>query len=307
MRFAVTPPTIPYSTDQVTSIVDLTVTMTNDDSKPVACGRVTFTFPYGTGAGNGDQPITADPSTITTAPGDATPWAISSDGTGKAYALTLPPVTGLAAGESASFVFGAVVVNTSPGPGNIDVAAVVDGSTVNGTVTVDKNRVAQPGDGAPAIVNFTVTPERIAQGGTATIAWEVTGATTCVLEPGPTPLSPPDKGSLPVQVWDSTLFSLVALSTRGQAGAKAPVTVMSVAIDDFSATPRGSVLPDTEVTLSWTTAYAATCSIDQGVGPVTPTDAGSVVVRPKQTTVYTLTASGLHQQSGSVTVVVAGP
>jgi hypothetical protein len=306
MRFAVTPPTIPYSTDQVTSIVDLTVTLTNDDTKPVACGQVTFTFPYGDGGGNGDQPITADPSTITTAPGDATPWAVSSDGTGKAYALTLPPVTGLAAGETASFVFGAVIVNATPGPGNIDVAAVVDGTTVNGTVTVDKDRAAQPGDGVPAFVTFTVTPERIAQGTEATITWEVTGATTCVLEPGPTTLVPPDQGTLPVTVWDSTVYRIVALSSRGTARDKAPVTVMPVVIDDFSALHKGQVLPGTEVTLSWATAFAAACSIDQGVGPVRPLDRGTVTVKPMQTTVYTLTASGLNPRSRSVTVAVTG-
>jgi hypothetical protein len=272
--------------------------MTNDGTKPVACGTVILTIPHG----DPTTSLTDDPSSITTAAGDSTPWAVSSDGSGTVYAVTLPPATGLAAGEAASFTLGAVIVNKSPGGGRIDVAANVDGVPVHDHVLVQKDHAAQPGEGAPVIDSFTVDPERIAKGGQATVSWQVQGATTCVLEPGPVPLTPADHGSLPVTVHDSTIYRLVALSSGGTDTTTATATVMPVSIDSFVASPPGPVTAGVEVTLSWRTAYADTRSIDQGVGPVDAS--GSVKVTPTQTTVYTLTASGLDQRSAAVTVTV---
>jgi hypothetical protein len=299
LRFTVEPITVPYSTEQAMSVVELAVTMTNDGTAPVTCGEAVFTF----AKGDPTTTLSDDPSTITTAPGDATPWAISSDRTGVAHALTLPPASGLAPGGAASFIFGAIVVNRSPGHGGIDIAVTVDGVPVHGEVVVQKDRPAKPGEGTPIIAEFAVEPERIALGGTATVSWQVVGSTTCILEPGPVPLPSPDQGELPVSVWDSTIYNLVALSASGTARATASVAVMPVSIDAFTASPRVPITPGVEVTLEWQTRYARTCSIDQGVGPVDTS--GSIKVKPMQTTVYTLTASGLDQRAASVTVTVS--
>ena len=49
--------------------------------------------------------------------------------------------------------------------------------------------------------------------------------------------------------------------------------------------------PGQPVTISWSAGNAASVHIDQGVGIVSPTSAGSVVVHPTQTTTYTCTAT----------------
>ena len=74
-----------------------------------------------------------------------------------------------------------------------------------------------------------------------------------------------------------------------------------VAVDSFTAAPA-TVTPGEPVLLSWETAFAAACSIDQGIGPV-PTS-GSMVVQPQLSTTYTLTAEGRDPVTRAVTVEV---
>lgn len=45
-------------------------------------------------------------------------------------------------------------------------------------------------------------------------------------------------------------------------------------------------------TLSWTTNFGSSASLDHGIGTVTPTAGGSIPVSPSTTTTYTLTAAG---------------
>ena len=55
--------------------------------------------------------------------------------------------------------------------------------------------------------------------------------------------------------------------------------------------------------LTWTSSYADSVSIDNGIGPVVPN--GSVTVSPEETTTYTITASGANgTATDSVTVAV---
>lgn len=64
------------------------------------------------------------------------------------------------------------------------------------------------------------------------------------------------------------------------------------------------------VTLSWTSQFATSLSIDNGVGNVSPLNQGSVVVHPELTTTYTLTAvnpSGSATSSVDITVVRTFP
>lgn len=299
MHFTIEPTAVPFSTDETASFVDFALTMTNEKPVPVSCGSVILTFPHG----DPTATLTDDPSTITTAPGDATPWAISTDGSGIVQALPLPPATGLAPGESATFTLGSVLINTSPGSGRIDITAMIEGAPFDGRVEVKKDRPAKPGEGQPIIRRFAVTPEFVGLGGKAVVSWEVVGATTSVLEPGPVPLPTPADGQLPVQVWDTTIYRLIALGQGGTARARSVCTVMPVEINEFVASPLGPVIPGVAVTLRWSTRYTDTCSIDQGVGPVP--GSGSVVVAPSQTTVYTFTAAGLQGRNKSVTVTVS--
>ncbi|MDQ6802891.1 MAG: hypothetical protein M3041_18970 [Acidobacteriota bacterium] len=78
-------------------------------------------------------------------------------------------------------------------------------------------------------------------------------------------------------------------------------------ISSFVATP-GTIATGDSSTLSWTTLNATSVSIDNGVG--SQNASGSVIVAPKQTTVYTLTATGPNgtvRATATVTVAGAGP
>ena len=62
---------------------------------------------------------------------------------------------------------------------------------------------------------------------------------------------------------------------------------MSLSCDATPAMPKSGQA----VTISWSASNAASVRIDQGIGNVTPSTAGSITVRPTQTTTYTCTAT----------------
>ncbi len=76
-----------------------------------------------------------------------------------------------------------------------------------------------------------------------------------------------------------------------------PPVVPTAAITASPAT----VAPGKSTTLSWTTAYASTVSIDNGIGVVAPS--GSLAVSPSSTTEYTLTATSVNGTATSVATV----
>lgn len=60
-------------------------------------------------------------------------------------------------------------------------------------------------------------------------------------------------------------------------------------------------------TLTWTTNHATSASIDQGVGAVTPTAGGSIIVSPTVNTTYTITAAGPNGPATAQASVVVHP
>jgi hypothetical protein len=83
-------------------------------------------------------------------------------------------------------------------------------------------------------------------------------------------------------------------------GINLPITTQSAAINSFGASPP-TITSGGSSTLSWTVVGASTVNIDQGIGNVAL--AGSRVVMPGSTTVYTLTASNSAGVSGGTTPV----
>lgn len=296
LQYAVSPDKIPYSVPNgATSVVALTVTVTNGTGAAVSCRSLAFTI--SSGAGGVD--LTLDPTRVCATVGVSSPWAAWPVTSGQWMAAPLPPAAGLADGEAAAFTLGPVVVNDVAGTTTIAVDEYTDAHRAT-TVDVTKNTQAS-GQAVPAIASFTAVPDRVALGGTTTISWKVTGATACVLDPGPIKLPSPTNGSLPLTVTEDTIYTLTAVGTGGNATATATVAVLPVAIGSFTAAPS-RVSPGGAVTLTWATSYALACSIDQGVGPVETS--GTVVVNPQQSTTYTLTTQGLQPLTRSVPVVV---
>lgn len=295
-RYAIDPSSIDYSVgpDRL-SVVDLTLTATNETSADVTCSSIALTLSVGAGQGA----LTEDARTVAASPGDATPWAVGG-GDGTWTAVPLPPVTVVPAGASVQFVLADVIVNDAQGPSDIGIVEVTD-ATRSGQVTVKKS-APTPAGTTPTIPAFTATPAIVALGEVSTLSWQVTDAQRLVLGPGAVDL-PPVSGSLPVAVDATTTYTLDAIAAGGRASAVTTVTVGSVAIESFTATPDTPVTAGAPVTLQWSTRSAARCSIDQGVG-IVPVS-GSAVVTPQRTTVYTLTALGLNPRETSVTVTVS--
>jgi hypothetical protein len=299
LKCSVTPETVPFSAGDKRSIVSLTITAVNDAPEPAECPRLRIVIP--------SDPIdkagalTTDPTTFTVDVGDATPWAIFTSGNGTCYAAPLPPATGLPAGGKAEFIVAEIVVNSMPGPVDISVFQAADEVPI--IVRVTKDRPATAEGAPPRITRFEATPDQVALGAEATIGWEVTGAQSCTLAPGPVTLPSPAAGLVTLPVLHTTDFTLTALGAGGAASATRTVIVQPAEITAFAAQPAGPVGSGQQVTLGWRTRFASSCSIDQGVGPV-PAE-GSAVVTVPATTVYTLVAAGLDQQERSITVEVS--
>jgi len=89
------------------------------------------------------------------------------------------------------------------------------------------------------------------------------------------------------------------------AGINLPITTQSAVINSFGASPP-TIAAGESSTLSWSVAGATTVNIDQGIGNVAL--AGSRIVMPGSTTVYTLTATNPAGTSVTATtqVIVSG-
>jgi len=103
----------------------------------------------------------------------------------------------------------------------------------------------------------------------------------------------------------SALVLLLLLTGCDLAGINLPITTQPPTISSFGASPA-SISPGGTSTLNWSVAGASTVSIDQGIGNVAL--AGSRLVTPVATTVYTLTAANASGVSTTATaqVVVTG-
>lgn len=147
--------------------------------------------------------------------------------------------------------------------------------------------------GVPVITSFSASPGSISPGGSSTLSWDVSGATTVSLDQGigSVPLS----GSRAVSPGATTTYTPTATNAAGSVTATAAVSVSGGAagvpvISYFTADPE-TVPPGGPSTLSWSVSNADTVTISSGtesllVGPV-----GTATASPATTTTYTLTAT----------------
>ncbi len=157
------------------------------------------------------------------------------------------------------------------------------GGTTTATVTVTVNQIA-PG------IQFSASPTAVSKGGTATLTWSTSNATSLTIDNGIGSVSPAS-GSVTTQaINQTTTFTATAQGAGGSTSATATVTVSPVAVT-LTVSPGTVTSSGQAVTLTWTSNDANSVSIDQGVGMVTPPQGGSVVVHPSGTTTYTATAT----------------
>jgi uncharacterized cupredoxin-like copper-binding protein len=141
--------------------------------------------------------------------------------------------------------------------------------------------------GAPK-VTFTANPTTVSSGGSTTLTWKVTGATTIKLGHD----SVAATGTREVtDITSSTTFTLTATNSAGVTEATAKVTIGASGkpvITTFGA-DNDFLESGESATLEWYVTNADSVSINQGIGTVGTY--GSETVSPDSTTTYTLTAT----------------
>ena len=155
---------------------------------------------------------------------------------------------------------------------------------------------------APTVI-FSVSPESIKAGGTATLTWMTTGATEVNIE-GIGAVAA--KGTRKVKPKETTTYTLTATGEGGSQTESVEVAIEAAAAPTviFNSSAE-SVEKGQTATLTWMTTGATEVSIE-GIGSVTLK--GTRKVKPTETTTYTLVAKGEGgTQIESVEIVVAAP
>jgi outer membrane protein OmpA-like peptidoglycan-associated protein len=155
---------------------------------------------------------------------------------------------------------------------------------------------------APTVI-FSVSPETVKAGGTATLTWMTTGATEVSIEGiGAVPA----KGTRKVKPKETTTYTLTATGEGGSQTESVEVAIEATAAPSvIFNTSAESVEKGQTATLTWMTTGATEVSIE-GIGTV-PLK-GTRKVKPTETTTYTIVAKGEGgTQIESVEIAVAAP
>jgi len=157
----------------------------------------------------------------------------------------------------------------------------------------------------PSFIRCGATPATITEGETATLVWETQNAERVTLSGvGPVPLS----GTYLVSPTTTTTYTLTATNVNGSLSCPVTIQVSRGAVPrilNFTANPL-EILAGDASSLIWQVENADQVEIS-GIGPV-DVRAGTIQVRPAQTTAYTLTARNrFGAVSATVTVNVVQP
>lgn len=172
---------------------------------------------------------------------------------------------------------------------------------VRSSVTITDSAAA-----TPVIMSFEASPADIMAGGSSTLSWSVSDATTVSIDQGIGNVAL--TGSMAVSPAITTTYILTATNTTGSATARAQVLVSGSpppgglpSISYFVPNPPMINAGDSS-TLSWSVSGATTIEINEGIGNVNPVD--SVSVSPGTTTSYTLTATNAFGWASATTQIV---
>ncbi|HEX75245.1 MAG TPA: hypothetical protein G4O12_01540 [Dehalococcoidia bacterium] len=181
----------------------------------------------------------------------------------------------------------------------------------NGTWSDEvRSRVAVSGEAvaAPVIISFNASPGSITSGGSSTLSWNVSDATTVSIDRGIGNVAL--TGNRAVSLSTTATYTLTATNEAGSVTATAQVIVSAApppppaglpVISSFTANP-GSITAGDASTLSWSVSDAAVVTIDHGVGAVAAV--GSTSVSPATTTSYTLTATNAAGWASATTQII---
>jgi hypothetical protein len=166
----------------------------------------------------------------------------------------------------------------------------------------------------PVISAFSADPGSIQPGGSSTLSWSVTGASSVTIDNGIGNVAVSGKRTVAPSV--NTIYTLTATSTAGSMNATTQVIVSGSptppatgtaglpVINSFGASPN-SISAGGTSTLSWNVSNAGSINITPGIGNVAAT--GSTSVSPSSSTAYAITASNSYGNASAGTqVIVSG-
>jgi hypothetical protein len=184
--------------------------------------------------------------------------------------------------------------------------AVNGTNRVTSSATVTVSATAPPPVAQPT-ASLAANPTSIQSGGSTTLTWTTTDATSVTMNGVSVALN----GSKSYSPTVTTTYTLVASNSAGSATATATVTVNATTPPPAPPMPKAllnanptSIQSGQSSTLSWSTSDATTVTLDGAA--VNPN--GSRVVTPTATTTYTLVATNATGSAQStVTVTVTAP
>ncbi|MGA2367376.1 MAG: hypothetical protein ABSF74_02230 [Dehalococcoidia bacterium] len=213
-------------------------------------------------------------------------------------------------------VTGATGVSIDQGIGKVDVAGTrtvtISTSTTytlsasNAAGSVSKTVAVTVGQaGPPTITSFTADPTQIVAGETATLQWDIKGATSISISPTVGPVSA--AGTRVVHPVATTTYTLTATNSNGSVNAPATITIPSAAtakpVVTFTASPS-NIATEGSATLQWNVTGSTSVSIDMGIGTVNAS--GTLAKSPVTTTTYTLTASNANGSTTASATITVG-
>jgi phospholipase C len=169
-----------------------------------------------------------------------------------------------------------------------------------------------PGSGDPKndpTASLTANPTTLVSGGTATLTWTTSNATSVTIDPSVSSTTLPVSGSATVTPSSTTTYKLTATGAGGTATASVTVTV-TVANTPPTVTLTASpaaIASGGTATLTWTSSNATSVSIDPSVSATPLALSGSATVAPTSTTTYTITATGAAGTATATATVTVGP
>lgn len=186
-------------------------------------------------------------------------------------------------------------------------SCVVPRTAVPGSTTHDMPDDASGGTPCPPepTVTLTANPGTVNAGGSTTLSWNSSDATSCMASGGWSG-SRPTSGSSSVSPTATSTYTLTCSGPGGSASDS-----VTVAVNSSPGTPAVylSAFPETvtagaAVGLGWATSNVTSCTASGGWSGSRPLSGGTTVF-PSTTTLYTLTCSGPGgSASASVTVTV---
>jgi|GEM_PF-2852223 len=168
------------------------------------------------------------------------------------------------------------------------------GGSVPRSVSVTVNEIK--------IAAFDVNPRTITKGQSATLTWQVTGATKIEIQPK-VGVVPTNQSSVQVNPQQTTTYTLTATGPDGSTEKSKPPVTLTVGLGTPSGNLTGTspVTKGESATLSYTYQNATqiqikgsdgTVVVDRPVPVGSPNGAGNTTVKPNQTTIYTLIVTG---------------